>query len=191
MIYSNIDLDNLEFKRIFIEAPDAHGKSTIANYLSNELTLTRINEHTAKFVNSDYGGDVGSMCYGQYHTFLQLVKSFNLKNFVADRSYISELIYSMILKRKSNINYKWIYDIEHLFQQEHFIHIFLFPEIQEIKKIYKKRGDDYIKKLDVLLRLRQAYEDYAFDSNIKKIIIKNQSLEKTKKTLKDIFKNEI
>lgn len=168
---------------IFLEGPDCCGKSTIMDFLCNFLEADQIQENSIKYVNCPYGGDVGSMMYGEYHTLLRMIECGFLGNFIKCRSYYSEKIYSKVLNRKSLMDLAWMVDVEERFKKNNLMHIFLLPKWETIEAIYKKRGDDYIDKVDNLKKIYLEYIIEAQQCSTLKMIIKDCDLMRTKEIL--------
>ena len=102
-------------KIFIIEGCDCSGKSTLINlFKQHNPKAIEIKFDAKKFLDEFKGNDLSKYVYCQYRTLYETLKCFKNQTILLNRSYHTDYVYSLALKR--NINDKYFNELELLFK---------------------------------------------------------------------------
>lgn len=134
---------------IFLEGPDATGKSNLAERMSKMYDM--------KIAKFSYPKDKKEQ-FNMYDMYVDFISK--TRDSVIDRCWYSEMIYGPIIREGSSISIEQMYQLEQLCaDNEGAFIIHCNSPMDKLWKRFKKRGDDYIKEdFDTVNEIRYGYE---------------------------------
>lgn len=132
--------------KIIIEGPDGAGKSTLANLLSIKTGYPIIHRSNPKTDEEKKR---------MFDMYLQDAKSDLCM--IYDRFLYSELVYGPIMRDTSCLNFEQMYEVEVELEKTGAIIIVCNNKITKLWEACLDRGETYIKSIDVLKEISNAY----------------------------------
>lgn len=131
--------------RIIVDGPDGAGKTTVVEQLADH-----------------YGCDIIHMTEKGSKALEDYLAKAHLDNIVSDRSFLSEVVYSSVFKRKSKITIDHIRMIFNYYRKQGWKIIILDALPHVLADRLNLRGDEDEHKIQNIARLRTAYRRLAY-----------------------------
>lgn len=171
---------------VIIEGPDLSGKSYAIEKIGKHFNSGFILKNCYKPKDITDSKKI----YAQYWKILSLSINYSKQNLVIlDRFYPSQAVYS-VLRGRDEFEHNEIIAIENYLKLMDGKIIYLDTPWLELKERYEKRGDEHIKKLETLKKIRERYN--AFMALSKLPILYLNTMKKEEDWIKEVeeFINE-
>jgi len=153
-------------KIIIIEGCDGVGKTTLIETMAKKIDGSLIIKNTTK--PNDGSPYERKKIKKRYCEILNLIKNCdNNTTVILDRYFPSEVVYS-IKRGYDAFEDDWYKVFEEKLLEEKCIYVYLTRDFSEIKKIFKKRGEEYLKKEEIKTIL-ERYDEFFERTKLRKI----------------------
>lgn len=131
-----------------LEGPDGAGKSTLAKQLQEQTGFEIV--HRSKPKSEEEKKEMLAM---------YAVSIMNNDNVIFDRAWYSEMVYGPIMRDITCISMDTMYKLEKMLKIKGGIVIHCTDSIEKLWKRCEKRGEDYIRDVGQLAKIKMAYMD--------------------------------
>lgn len=133
--------------RIFLDGADGVGKTTLSNYLAEHFKMDKfcLTKNSEKSIS-------------------RYIEIRSIDNVIYDRTFLSEMVYPKIFKRKSLLSESDIKMLLKIYKKD--IFIILTADIKDIRKRILERGNEYEEVINQIELINESYLKIAKKYNL-------------------------
>lgn len=153
-------------KLIIVEGPQGSGKTTMTNWLREQMTSTNLYRLSGHNDKSPMGQRKSSIMYDQLHIYLMVVSRAAAMNVVMDRTFISEYVYCTLGYKEYDFRTEYLQlcvslDRLSMFYDIYIMNLYLNDPIEYKERLQRDKPQYQDAKFDIASSIRQqdAYND--------------------------------